>query len=379
MERLKVAVVGVGHLGRHHARILNGLEGVELVGVADLRLDQARRVAEPLGVPAFDDYRALLDRVDAVSIAVPTSMHHQIASPFLDRGVATMIEKPLANASDEGRDLVERAKRNGLVLAVGHIEEFNPAWEAARSCCPKPRYIDVERQGIYTFRSTDIGVVLDLMIHDIELVLRLVDSTVSSITSLGGSVFGGHEDLAQARIEFRNGCIVDLSASRASYEPVRKMRVWGTEGYASIDFGAKSATVVRPSEELRRGVLDLEQVDLSRTDAIRDHLFGTVLQVERIEPVAEEDQLTAELRDFVDAVQSHRAPRVSGEAALAALQVAEQILGSLQNTRFDAGETLPAAPHFRPTVPTERGATPHSNKFRIHRQNLTHAQSPDHS
>ena len=347
MQRLRVGVVGVGHLGRHHARILAGLEGVELVGVADVRIDQARAVAGPLGAEAMDDYRDLIDRVDAISIAVPSTAHREVAGAFLGRGVHAMVEKPLAINSNEGRELVEAARRAGIVLAVGHIERFNPIWEAARDRCPRPRYIDAERLGTYTFRSTDIGAVLDLMIHDIDLVLSFVESPVVAVTALGTPVFGGHEDLAQARLEFEDGCIADLSASRASYAPSRRMRLWGDDGYASIDFAGRSATLVRPSEALRRGQPSLEGVDLARPESLRDHLFGRVLDVEHLRPDAAVDQLTAELRDFVDAVRRGRPPRIPGSEALEALRVAEQVLNGLRTYRIDAGAEVPGAPHVR--------------------------------
>lgn len=351
-HRLRVGVVGVGHLGRHHARILAGLEGVELVGVADTRPEQARSVAEPLGARAHDDYRELLDLVDAVSVAVPTSAHREVAGAFLARGVHAMVEKPLAGSVAEGRDLVDLADRAGLVLAVGHIERFNPIWEAARDRCPRPRYIDAERLGTYTFRSTDIGAVLDLMIHDIDLILSLVGLPVVDVTALGTPVFGGHEDLAQARIEFEDGCIADIAASRASYQPSRRMRLWGADGYASIDFAAREATLVRPSESLRRGDLNLSDVDLSRPDAVRDHLFGQVLMVDHLRPAAPADQLTAELTDFVEAVRLGRAPRVPGSQALDALRVADQILVGLRSYRLDAGSEVPNAPHLRTSSPS---------------------------
>ena len=347
MQRLRVGVVGVGHLGRHHARILAGIDGVELVGVADVRIDQARAVAGPLGAEAMDDYRDLIDRVDAISIAVPSTAHREVAGDFLGRGVHAMVEKPLAINSNEGRELVEAARRAGVVLAVGHIERFNPIWEAARDRCPRPRYIDAERLGTYTFRSTDIGAVLDLMIHDIDLVLSFVESPVVAVTALGTPVFGGHEDLAQARLEFEDGCIADLSASRASYAPSRRMRLWGGDGYASIDFASRSATLVRPSEALRRGQPSLEGVDLARPESLRDHLFGRVLDVEHLRPDAAVDQLTAELRDFVDAVRQGRPPRIPGSEALEALRVAEQVLNGLRTYRIDAGAEVPGAPHVR--------------------------------
>ncbi|MEW4567287.1 Gfo/Idh/MocA family oxidoreductase [Tautonia sp. JC769] len=358
-DRLRVGVVGVGHLGRHHARILSGIDGVELVGVADVRTEQAIAVAGPLGTSAFDDYRELLGRVDAVSVAVPTTLHHEVAGAFLSRGIHALVEKPLSTTAAEGRDLVELARKSGAVLAVGHIERFNPIWEAAIDRCPRPRYIDAERLGIYTFRSTDVGAVLDLMIHDIDLILSLVKAPVAAVSALGTPVFGGHEDLAQARLEFEDGCIADISASRASYQAARRMRLWGAEGYASIDFASRQATLVRPSESLRRGEMNLDGVDLSRPDAVRDHLFGNVLQVDQISPPAPVDQLTAELTDFVHAVRLGRAPRVPGSEALDALRVAEQVLHGLRSYRLDAGTEVPGAPHLRSSSSTT-SAEPHA-------------------
>jgi len=357
MERLRVGVVGVGHLGRHHARVFAGMDGVELVGVVDTRPEQARAVAEPLGIKALTDYQALIDRVDAVSIAVPTSAHLEVARAFLSRGIHTLIEKPLARSTTEGRELLHLAEERGVRFQVGHIERFNPVWEAARPVLPHPRYIDAERQGIYTFRSTDIGVVLDLMIHDIDLILSIVDSPLVSISALGTPVFGGHEDLAQARLTFEDGTVADLSASRASYRPSRKMRLWGLEGYATIDFAAREATVIRPTEELRRGNRDLEGLDRSRPETIRDHLFNRVLEVETIRPESNVEPLAAELNDFLTSIRTGQRPRVSGFDGLQALRIAERVIAGLRTWRHDAASEVPAAPHIRP-LPGLRTDTP---------------------
>lgn len=346
-DHLRVGVVGVGHLGKHHARILAGVDGVQLVGVADVRIEQARSVADTLGVPAFDDYRSLIDRLDAVSIAVPTTLHCEVASEFLSRGIHALVEKPLALTTTEGRQLVELAQEHQAVLAVGHIERFNPIWENTITRFPRPRYIDAERLGLYTFRSTDVGAVLDLMIHDIDLILSLVHSPVIAVSAIGTPVFGGHEDLAQARLEFEDGCVADISASRASFEPSRRMRLWGADGYASIDFATKQATLVRPSDSLRRGEMNLDGIDLAQPDAVRDHLFGQVLRVEHLKIPAPVDQLTAELTDFVEAIRLGRSPRTSGTQALDALRIAEQVLHGLRTYRLDSGTEVPGAPHVR--------------------------------
>lgn len=349
MSRLRVAVVGVGHLGQNHARVLASLPGVELVGVADTRPEQARAVAEKNGTLAFSDYRALLGAVDAVSVAVPTFLHREVAGAFLERGIATMVEKPLATSLAEAEELVGLARSRGTVLQVGHIERFNPALTALDGLDLRPKYIAAERLSTYTFRSTDIGAVLDIMIHDIDLVLARVNAPVRSVSAVGVSVFGGHEDIANARIEFEDGCVANLTASRASFQTVREMRLWGEEGYASLDFANKSGTLVRPSEALLRGELDLKGVDLSQPAAIKEHLFGTILRLDQVQTGGREP-LALELEDFVRAVRGEHRPKVSGDDALRAMRVADQVLQSLNGHQWDGGSV--AAGLHPSTTPT---------------------------
>ena len=250
MKRLRVGVVGVGHLGQHHARILSAMPGVELVAVADARVEQAQAVAAKCGTVALGDYRPLLELVDAVTIAVPTCLHRQIGGAFLEKGIATLVEKPMASSLAESEELVAQARASRAVLQVGHIERFNPALRALEKLAVRPKFVNAERLSTYTFRSTDIGVVFDLMIHDLDLLLSLIAAPVRSVAAVGVSLFGEHEDVANARVEFEDGSVANLTASRASYTPSRKMRIWGAEGYASLDFAAKEATVIRPSEQL---------------------------------------------------------------------------------------------------------------------------------
>ena len=259
MKRLRVGVVGVGHLGQHHARILASLPDVELVAVVDSRPEQAQTIADKFGTRAVADYHELLGLVDAVSIAVPTVLHREVAGTFLSRGIPTLVEKPLASTLAEAELLVSLSHSTGALLQVGHIERFNPALSALHQMAIRPKYITAERLSTYTFRSTDIGVVLDLMIHDLDLVLSLIHSPVRSVAAVGVSLFGEHEDVANARVEFENGTVANLTASRASYAALRKMRIWSAEGYASLDFAAKSATLVQPSDEFLSGRLDLDQ------------------------------------------------------------------------------------------------------------------------
>ncbi|MBX6311628.1 MAG: Gfo/Idh/MocA family oxidoreductase [Isosphaeraceae bacterium] len=341
MSRLRVGVVGVGHLGRHHARVLAGIEGVELVGVADARIERACAVAEPLGTRAVADYRELLDAVDAVSIAVPTSLHGEIAGAFLARGIPAMVEKPLAASLAEAEALVALARAQGVVLQVGHIERFNPVLSALDAAQLRPRYIAAERLSTYTFRSTDIGVVLDLMIHDLDLVLSLVPAPVRSVAAVGVGVFGGHEDVANARVEFEDGTVADLTASRASYQASRLMRIWGAEGYLTLDFAARQGTHVRPSERLRRGELDLDGLDLSQPEAIKAHVFGKILRIDHVQAEGC-DALTQELEDFIRAVRTGSRPRVTGDDALRALRVADQILQQIDTHHWEGLSDAPS-------------------------------------
>ncbi len=347
MSRLRVAVVGVGHLGQHHARVLAAHPDVELVAVADTRLDQAEAIAMKLGTQAVTDFRSLVDRVDAVSIAVPTLHHRAVAEVFLERGIATMIEKPLATSLAEAEVLVALARARGALLQVGHIERFNPALSALEGLPLRPRYISCERLSSYTFRSTDIGVVLDLMIHDLDIILSLVPAAVRSVAAVGVSVFGGHEDIANARVEFDDGCVANLSASRVSYVAARKLRLWGAEGYATLDFATRQGTLVHPSEQLRQGQLDLAGLDLSQPKAVKEHLFGKILRVDQVRTEGRE-QLALELEDFVRAAREGSRPRVSGEDALRAMRLADQILQGINTHEWEGVPTGPTGPHDLP-------------------------------
>jgi len=347
MNRLKVGVVGVGHLGRHHARVLANLPEVELVGVADARIEQARAVAEACRTRGVADYRELLDKVDAVSVAVPTRLHRAVAGDFLDRGIPTMVEKPLATTLAEAEELVALAGARDTLLQVGHIERFNPALTALDGLALRPKYIAAERLGVYTFRSTDIGVVLDLMIHDIDLVLSMVAAPVKSVAAVGVGIFGGHEDVANARIEFEDGCVANLTASRASFQAVRKMRLWGPEGYVTLDFGAKQGTVIRPSDRLRRGEVDLEGLDLSQPSAVKERIFGKILRVDQVQGEGREP-LALELEDFVQAVRTGSRPRVTGADALRSIRLADQVLKALGAHAWEGRPDGPVGPHDLP-------------------------------
>ncbi len=347
MNELRVGVVGVGHLGQHHARILATMPGVKLVAVADARMDQAQTVATRCGTVAYGDYRQLIDLVDAVTVAVPTFLHREVAGAFLSRGIATLVEKPMAGSLAEAEEIVALARGTGAVLQVGHIERFNPALQALENLAVRPKFVNAERLSTYTFRSTDIGVVYDLMIHDLDLLLSLVAAPVRSVSAVGVSLFGEHEDVANARIEFEDGTVANLTASRASFTPTRKMRIWGAEGYASLDFATRQATLIRPSEQLKHGRLDLEGVDLGQPAAVREHLFGKILRVDRVQMDAKEP-LALELEDFVSAARRLKRPRVSGDDALRAVRLADQVLRCAETHRWDAEAAAPPTPATLP-------------------------------
>ncbi len=325
MTRLRLAVVGVGHLGKEHARILAGLPDVELVGVADVNAPQAEAVALRCGTQAVADYRALLTRVDAAVVAVPTLYHHAVAAEFLRRGVPVLVEKPLSADLAQAAELVELARRHATTLQVGHIERFNPAFEELCRRPLRPKFVSCERLGSFTGRSTDIGAVLDLMIHDLDLLLALVQSPARDVEALGLSVLGGHEDVAQARVVFENGCVASLSASRVHAAPLRRMQVWAPEGFASVDFAKKHLTLVQPSDELRRQRLDPRRLDAASVARLKAELYGRHLQALELDCQGG-DQLTRELEDFVHCVRTGARPRASGEDGLAAVALATRVL-----------------------------------------------------
>jgi predicted dehydrogenase len=304
----RVAVIGVGHLGKHHARILSLLPGVELIAVVDTNHVRAEEIAAARGTRAAFDARDVAGRVDAVTIAVPTELHRDIALPFLQAGVAVLVEKPMARSLAEADEMIAAAAKAGATFAVGHTERFNPAVAAARPLLRDPRFIEVHRLGAFPERSLDIDVVFDLMIHDLDVVLSLVKSDVASIDAVGVPVLTGRVDIANARLRFANGCIANLTASRISRDRVRKIRFFQSSAYLSIDYAAQKVEMYR----LEKGSGPMPSIQGGDVD------------------VAGEEPLKRELADFVDAVVSRRAPTVTGEEGRRALAVAQQITDKIE-------------------------------------------------
>ena len=330
MTRLKVAVVGVGHLGQHHARILSTFPDVDLVGVVDPNPDQAAKVAKVCRTRPFTSHEPLVALADAVSIATPTIAHHPVAAQFLKAGVPVLVEKPICQTVAQADDLIRIAAEAGVPFQVGHIERFNPAFEELIKRPITAKFIEGERHGPYTGRSVDIGAVLDLMIHDLDLIVALVRSPVVDVSAIGAAVFGGHEDMVNARITFQSGCVAHLTASRIAARPKRRMRIWAPEGYAGIDFYTRRLHLVQQSDELRRNGLHPEKLDAAARARLKDDVWGRHLEILGVDGDRKWDQLTSELRHFVDCVKTGNTPRVTGEDGRDALAIAERVLASLR-------------------------------------------------
>lgn len=334
---LRMAVIGTGALGQHHARILSQMPGVDLVAVADTRADIGRTVAQNCKTRWVGDYRNLFGEVDAVSIVVPTFAHFPVASEFLKRGIPVLLEKPLALNADEGRILVKLAQKYDALLQVGHIERFNPATIAARPLCRDPKYIRCERLSAYPFRSMDIGVVHDLMIHDIDLVLSLVDAPLERVESFGiGMMGGGHEDAVQSRLYFESGCIADLSASRISPVTRRTMQVWSATGCVNIDFSKPEVVHLAPGPSLQDGPSPVEIAQQPGADInqLKQDVFSEFIKVATL-PVQPHDNLTQELSQFVHCVKRGDQPWVDGQQALQAMIVAGRVLDGVARHQWE--------------------------------------------
>jgi predicted dehydrogenase len=317
MKDLRLAVVGVGHLGRHHARVAASLAGFRVVGVHDHHPGRAAEVAGEFSLPVLADFDEVAREAEAVVVATPTVTHAEVSRFFLGRGLHVLVEKPMTASLAEADDLVARARKAGQVLQVGHVERYNPAIEAALSLVASPRFIEVHRLGVFTARSLDVDVVLDLMIHDLQIVSALVRRPVREIRAAGVPVLTPKLDIANARLEFEGGCVANLTASRVSAEKVRKCRVFAPSIYVSIDMQAQSVSAVR---------------------LVREGGRPEVLPV--LVPVSREEPLARELADFRRAVVDGTRPLVSGEDGRDALALAERVVAAVDTHR----DTLEEAP-----------------------------------
>lgn len=337
--RLGVAVVGTGRLGAIHARVLSEMPGVELVGVVDADPAAARKVATERGCRAFTSTDELPRSVRAAVVAVPTTLHAEVACPLLERGIACLVEKPLASTPAEGARLVDASRRSGSILMVGHVERFNPVITAVRELGLKPRFLDATRVSPFPFRSMDVGVVLDVMIHDLDIVLHLVGSEVQSVDAVGVNITGDHEDLASVRLVFADGAVANLTASRLAIKTERKLRLFAPDFYASLDLAGKKGRIVRPAPDIRTRIREFSPSGYSHLDAWR---LSNAVSEEAV-AVREVEPLRAENEEFVAAVLERRPPLVTGEHGLAAMEVASRVVASIAERLAAARRTETSA------------------------------------
>jgi predicted dehydrogenase len=324
---LRVAVAGVGHLGSAHARVYAAMDDVELVAVADVDFAAAERIAAETGAKAVSSLGDIPD-IDAASVVVPTVTHREVAEHFLARGASVLVEKPMAQNSAEAEALLEAASKAPGILQVGHIERFNSAVRAAKPHVTRPRFIECRRVSPFSFRSKDIGVVFDLMIHDLDIIQWLVGEPVVRVDAVGTSVLLEHEDVANARLVFEGGCVADLTASRVAAKAERALRIFQESSYLSIDTMTPRARLFKASDKLARGEVDVSAIAPADLDDPREFLFKELISLEELELVPERP-LQAELRAFVDSVRSGGPSEVTGEEGLAAVRLAEQVLAGI--------------------------------------------------
>lgn len=318
MKKLRVGVIGAGYLGKFHAEKYANMAEVDLVGVVDTDKSKAESVAAKLKTNAYPDYSDLFGKVDAVSIVVPTLFHYEVAKAFLENGVDVLIEKPMTTTLKEADRLIRFSESKNLIVQVGHLERFNPAVIALQEIVQKPMFIESHRLSIYNERSTDVSVVLDLMIHDIDIILNFVRSDVSEIRAAGVPVISEQVDIANARLEFTSGCIANVTASRISTKNERKIRLFQKETYVSVDFTSQEITIVEQNSASDQGLIpgmEIKQLCFTKSDALED-----------------------ELRSFVKAVQNRKAPAVTGQMGRDALKIALSIMEQISNanTRLSA-------------------------------------------
>jgi len=311
MNEIRVGVVGVGYLGKFHAEKYAAMDNVRLVGVADIDRSRVEDVAARLGSKSYTDYRDLLRRVDAVSIVVPTESHFKVGLEFLNHDTDVLIEKPMTTTLEQADELINVAESRGRILQIGHLERFNPAVLALKDIITHPMFIEAHRLSIFKDRSTDVSVVLDLMIHDIDIILNIVNSEIKSIHAAGAPVICEHADIANVRLQFESGCVANITASRISAKNQRKIRFFQKDAYIAVDFASREITLIRrnghQSDSLVPGT-DFQQLSFTEADVLEDELVS-----------------------FIQAVRTRNAPVVSGHAGRKALAVALDIMNQVES------------------------------------------------
>ena len=332
-EPIPVAVIGTGHMGRHHARIYHELPDAELIGVVDTDAERGAAIAEKHDTRAYTSLEPLLGKVQAVSVAVPTMAHVEVARPLIESGAAVLIEKPIAPDSASARSLLELARQRNTLLQVGHTERFNPVVRAMSRMNVAPKFIETHRISPFTFRSADISVVMDMMIHDLDIVLHLVRAEPIRVDAVGVAVLANYEDIANARVTFEGGCVANVTASRLALKTERKIRVFSEEAYLSLDYQKKSGIAIKKDAnlDLLKLARDQHADDLAQLAGVD---FGSMVKVEPL-LIDDVEPLRAELQSFLQSVRTGEPPEVSAEDGVAAVELAERIVAAAQSYQWD--------------------------------------------
>jgi predicted dehydrogenase len=338
MKTIRAAVIGAGKMGRLHSRIYSEMENVQLVAIVDKQLEKARQLTDEFGGQAYDDYNEIVDMVDAVTISAPTEHHFAVARPFLSRGIPVLVEKPLAETLEQARQMRQLAHDNNCILQVGYSERFNPVSQAMAKLNIKPRFIEANRISPFTFRSTDVGVVLDLMIHDIDIILSIAKSPIKDVQAVGVNVLGKNEDIANVRLTFENGCVANLTASRMAMKTERKIRVFSEDAYLNLDLFKKNGSIVNKTanidmlKEIRQHLNSEGQLDFTGWD------WTKLVQYQELNIDAKEP-LRLEQEAFINAVIDGSTPEVYAADAVAAMELAQRITETIKEHRWLNGNS----------------------------------------
>jgi len=336
--KLRTAVIGAGRMGSLHSRIYHQMDQVELVAIVDQQLEKAQKLTAQFGGMPYRDPAEILDLVDAVTIAVPTEYHSLVAGPFLARRIPVLVEKPLAHSLADARQMLQLARQNNCILQVGYSERFNPVVQAMQRLHITPRFVEAHRISPYTFRSTDVGVVLDIMIHDIDIILSLVRSKITDVQAVGVNVLGGHEDIANVRLAFENGCVANLTASRLALKTERKIRIFSEEAYLSLDYLKKTGQMISKAANidmvqwLRHQQGEDGQINLLNVD------WTKLVKVETLD-IDDREPLRLEQESFIQAVIDGLRPQVSAEDAIAAMELAEKIVDKITHHQWEGADS----------------------------------------
>jgi predicted dehydrogenase len=350
MPKLRTAVVGAGRMGQLHSRIYSQMAQVELIAIVDSDKSKAQAVAAKYGGQPYDNPEQIVDLIDAVTVAVPTQFHTQVAEPFLARGIGVLVEKPIASSLADAQRMHKLAQGNNATLQVGYSERFNPVVQAMHRLEFTPRFIEAQRISPYTFRSTDVGVVLDMMIHDIDIILSLANSPVADLHAIGVNVLGKHEDVANVRLTFASGCVANLTASRLALKTDRKIRVFSEQAYLSLDYLKKTGIMISKmaNMDMMQWIRENQNSDGEMDMANAD--WSEMVNIENLD-IDEREPLHLEQEAFIKAVSEGTRPQVSAEDAIAAMELAERIVKTISEHHWEGVSSAAiSAEHWQKTL-----------------------------